>query len=362
MVRSVFILVPSFDPTGPVKGACALANILVERYPVTLVALKDPPHQQQMPVVKDGVVCRSLADVAGWRRKLAAYKALLREARCATGERPASVSLCFSADFINAFCASEAAIAASVRSNLFQDYRMGYGLPGLPLALFHFLLLNRFSQVVAMTHSMATQIGRFVGRTPVVIGNFVDEDFLEPYRRRSPAGGYRFLFLGSLTARKQPLLLVQAMAELLERGVEARLDMVGGGPLEENVRRKVAQLGLEDRVILHGHLSDPYPLLAAADVMVLPSLSEGLSRASLEALYLGVPCVLRDVDGNGELISEGGNGSLFDEDSTLVESMLAAAKLRKSETVRTSLLPEVFRQTYAEEGYLKLIDEIDNLI
>lgn len=359
MVRSVFILVPSFDPTGPVKGACALANILVERFPVTLVALKDPPHQQRMPVLKDGVKRCSVANVKGGRSKLAAYKTLLREARGATGERPVSVSLCFSADLINAFCASEAAIAASVRSNLFKDYRMGYGLPGLPLALFHFLLLNRFSQVVAMTHSMATQIGRFVGRTPVVIGNFVDEDFLEPYRRYSPAGDYRFLFLGSLTARKQPLLLVRAMAELLERGVEARLDMVGGGPLEEDVRRKVAQLGLKDRVILHGHLSDPYPLLAAADVMVLPSLSEGLSRASLEALYLGVPCVLRDVDGNGELISEGVNGSLFVDDAALVESMLAAAKLRKSEAIRTSLLPEVFHQAYAEGCYLKLIDKIE---
>lgn len=358
MVRSVFILVPSFDPTGPVKGACALANILVDRYPVTLVALKDPPHQQQMPVVKNGVVCRSLADVAGWIHKLAAYKALLRQACFANGERPVSVSLCFSADLINSFCTSEAATAASVRSNLLKDYRMGFGLPGLPLALFHFLLLNRFSQVIAMTNSMAKQIGRFVSREPVVIGNFVDENFLEPYRRQSPTGEYRFVFLGSLTVRKQPLLLVQAMARLLERGVEARLDVVGGGPLEEDVRRKVVQLGLEDRVVLHGHLSDPYPLLAAADVMVLPSLSEGLSRASLEALYLGVPCVLRDVDGNGELISQGVNGSLFVDEDALAESMLVAAKLRKTELPRESLLPEIFQQAYVENCYLKLIDKI----
>lgn len=358
MARSIFILVPSFDPTGPVKGACALANILVARFPVILVALKDPPLQQEMPAVKGEVMRLSLANVAGWRSKLAAYKALLREARVASGERPASVSLCFSADLINAFCASEAAIAASVRSNLFQDYRMGYGLLGVPLAFFHFLLLNRFSRVVAMTHSMAGQIGRFVGRAPVVIGNFVDEDFLEPYRTQPPTGAYRFLFLGSLTVRKQPLLLVQAMAKLLERGVDARLDIVGCGALVGEVQTKVAQLGLEGRVILHGHLSDPYPLLAAADVMVLPSLSEGLSRASLEALYLGVPCVLRDVDGNGELISEGVNGSLFDDDAGLVESMLAAAKLRQSEAVRASLLPEVFRQAYADRCFLKLVEEI----
>ncbi|MGE8502074.1 MAG: glycosyltransferase [Pseudomonas sp.] len=359
MARRVFILVPSFDPTGPVKGACALANILVARFPVTLVALKDPPHSQAMPAVDEGVNCLSLAGVTGWRSKLAAYKELLREARAA-GARPASISLCFSADVINAFCASEAAIATSVRSNLFQDYRMGFGLPGVPLAFLHFLLLNRFSRVVAMTGSMAAQIGRFVRRAPVVIGNFVDEDFLEPYRAEVPTGPYRFLFLGSLTVRKQPLLLVEAMAQLLERGVEARLDMVGGGPLAEEVRARVEQLGLGQQVILHGHLSDPYPLLAAADVMVLPSLSEGLSRAGLEALYLGVPCVLRDVDGNGELISEGVNGALFREDVGLLDSMLVAARLRQLSGMRASLLPEVFRQAYAERCFLGLIESLES--
>lgn len=357
MSRPVFILVPSFDPTGPVKGAFALANALAERFSVRLVALKDYSGDG-LPALDEGVLLHSLASEKSLLSKLRAYRGLLNKAQLSAGVRPTSISLCFSADLLNAACSDRARTVASVRSNLFKDYRMGFGLPGLPLALFHFLLLNRFSQVIAMTNSMAKQIGRFVGREPVVIGNFVDENFLEPYRRKSSTGEYRFIFLGSLTARKQPLLLVQAMARLLETGVEARLDVVGGGPLEEEVQRIVAQLGLEGRVVLHGHLSDPYPLLAAADVMVLPSLSEGLSRASLEALYLGVPCVLRDVDGNGELISEGLNGSLFVDEDALAESMLAAAKLRKTEASRRSLLPEAFQQAYAEGCYFKLIDKV----
>ena len=51
--------------------------------------------------------------------------------------------------------------------------------------------------------------------------------------------------------------------------------------------------------------------------MVLPSFSEGVSRSALEALFLGVPCVLRDVDGASELIHDGINGYLFNENSEL---------------------------------------------
>jgi glycosyltransferase involved in cell wall biosynthesis len=357
---SVFILVPSFDSTGPVKGACALANILAQRFPVTLAALKALPRPQAMPVLSDGVTHCTLASADGLWEKRTAYRALLQHAREVSGLKPISISLCFSADVINALCVVDAHTVASIRSNLFRDYRMGYGIPGLPLALFHFLILNRFSQVVAMTRSMGAQVGRFISNDPVVIGNFVDERSLEQYRALQPQGAFRFLFLGSLTVRKQPLLLLQALSELLEKGVDARLDIAGNGPLLPEIQNKVEQLGLQSRVCLHGHLSDPYPLLAAADVMVLPSLSEGLSRASLEALYLGIPCVLRDVDGNGELIREGVNGSLFKGAVDLTASMLAAANLRQTTAARSSLLPNEFTQAYAERCFLQLIEELNS--
>lgn len=356
----VFILVPSFDPTGPVKGACALANMLAQRFAVTLVALKDLSSAQPIPALSEGVARYSLASVGGWGKKHSAYQTMLRQAHASSGLKPVSISMCFSADVMNALCATDAHTVSSVRSNLFRDYRMGYGLPGLPLALFHFLLLNRFSHVIAMTRSMAAQIRRFVSRDPIVIGNFVDEHFLQPYRAAAPQGAVRFLFLGSLTVRKQPLLLVQAFADLVSSGVDARLDIVGKGALEAEIKASVEQLGLQSRVCLHGHLSDPYSLLAVADVMVLPSLSEGLSRASLEALYLGIPCVLRDVDGNAELVHEGINGSLFRQDADLAASMMAAANLRPITAKRSSLLPEEFTQAYAELCFVRLIEQLQS--
>lgn len=352
--RPVFILVPSFDPTGPVKGAFALANALAPSFSVRLVAIKNYGGDI-LPALDARVELLSLASRKSVLSRLKAYRQMLKKANDLSGHRPTSISICFSADVVNAACTGCARIISSVRSNLLKDYRLGYGVLGLPLAWFHYRLLNRFDHVVAMTHSMAVEIGRFVSRKAIVIGNFVDEKSLEKYRTSGRGGPYRFVFLGSLTERKQPLMVLRALSELVEQGVDATLDVVGGGPLHAVMASEITRKNLDERVRLHGHLNDPYPRLAASDVMVLPSLSEGLARASLESLYLGLPCVLRDVDGNGELITDGSNGAVFGVDAELAQHMLLAAKLSRNNSDKRSLLPKVFRQAYAEKCFVDLI-------
>ena len=132
---------------------------------------------------------------------------------------------------------------------------------------------------------------------------------------------------------------------------------MGDGPLRSAIEDRVQQLQLERIVSVHGNRDEPYDILARADVMALPSLSEGLSRASLEALYLGVPCVLREVDGNSELIRDGVNGTLFRETASLAGAMMATAAWSRARTGRRdSLLPDAYRQQSAVHKYLALLD------
>jgi len=353
-MKKIFILVPSPHPVGPVKGAYALANALVKAREVTLVTLKPGPGVSA--TLDSRVVLRSLCDMnGGWRGWIRAYRAMLESA--GGRERVASISLCFSADTVNFFCSRQAVICTSVRANLLLDYRMLYGLTGIPLALAHLTALGRFDHVVTMTEAMAGQVKRYARRVPTVIGNFVDEEGLEHYRMpRLAQSQLRFVFLGSLTPRKQPLLLVQALKKLTLEGVKVSLDIIGDGPLRSQVTDEVARLSLGEVIQLHGHLSEPYHLLANADAMVLPSLSEGVSRAALEALYLGVPCVMRAVDGNGELLSNGYNGRLFKKDEELAGAMLSATHIGKDLPEREILLPEAFRQHNAANRYLELVE------
>jgi len=109
---------------------------------------------------------------------------------------------------------------------------------------------------------------------------------------------------------------------------------------------------------LHGYVLNPFSQIANADVMIVPSLSEGVSRAALEALYLGIPCVMRDIDGNSELISSGINGELFLNNNDLAEKLLHVAIFSRSkELFRRVLTPKNFRQQVASEEYLKIINK-----
>jgi glycosyltransferase involved in cell wall biosynthesis len=290
----------------------------------------------------------------GWIGRLKAYIKLLKDSG---GRRQVgSISMCLSADLLNLFCRNHSVICASVRGNLPQNYYHDYGWFGTFLAVGHLLALRRLDHVVAMTNAMADQIYTRIGLRPQVIGNFVDEAVLEPYRRIEPSlsGQLRFVFVGSLSARKQPDLVITAMNQL--RDSDAHLDVIGDGPQRAALGRLVVSMGLESRVRLHGHVAYPHMIVASADVFVLPSRSEGVSRAALEALYLGVPCVLRDVDGNAELLSTPGAGALFAYDEDLLGTMLQVAKSTRMRTAKISLLPRAFQQRIAASQYLALLE------
>jgi glycosyltransferase involved in cell wall biosynthesis len=353
MTRRIFVLIPADLTVGPIKGAYALANALAAWRDVTLVTLK-AGSGAQAPL--DPRVRRiELADSAPhFADKVRRYRELLQQAG---GRRQvASISMCLSADAVNARCREAAVTCASVRGNLIANYRFDYGWPGVPVAAAHLFALRWYDEVAAMTQTMAEQVRRFSGRRPAVIGNFVDEAALEPYRTRAATGALRFAFVGSLTTRKQPGLIVDALDTLRRRGVDASADIVGDGPLRNQVQEQAHRMGLNGALRVHGFLKDPYPCLAQADAMVLPSLSEGVSRAALEALHLGVPCVLRDADGNSELIRDSENGALFAANDALANAMLRAARISRDCAVRDSLLPAGFRQQAAARQYLTLLE------
>lgn len=104
--------------------------------------------------------------------------------------------------------------------------------------------------------------------------------------------------------------LLQALHLLRERGVAARYLIAGEGPEEATIRARIVELGLQDRVWLAGVVSPVAPLLARADLVVMPSGYEPLGMSQLEALGLGVPVIASDTGGIPETISHGQTGLL----------------------------------------------------
>jgi glycosyltransferase involved in cell wall biosynthesis len=115
-----------------------------------------------------------------------------------------------------------------------------------------------------------------------------------------------YIHVGRLTEAKNHLRLLSIFAAVLERQTDARLLVVGrgDGTIRRRVTRRIADLGIGSRVTLCGERTDVPRLLASADLMIFPSLWEGLGLAVLEAGAVGTPVVASDLPCLSEIATE----------------------------------------------------------
>lgn len=131
--------------------------------------------------------------------------------------------------------------------------------------------------------------------------------------------------VGRLEVRKGTRTLIEAMALLGDSPQAPSLVVTGEGPLRDELVALAAQLGIAERVHFLGNRGDVSSVLAALDVFVLPSLTEGMSNALLEAMAMALPVVATRVGGNPEVIGDESRGLLVPPDQP---QALAAALVR----------------------------------
>src|SRR5262249_14701417 len=111
-----------------------------------------------------------------------------------------------------------------------------------------------------------------------------------------------------LRPEKNPLQLVDAVANLRARGVPARALFMGDGEMRAPLEARARERGIGAEVFVTGLQQDVRPWLAACDALVLCSFTEAFSLAAIEAMALGKPVVHADVGGAAEMIVPGWNG------------------------------------------------------
>jgi glycosyltransferase involved in cell wall biosynthesis len=116
--------------------------------------------------------------------------------------------------------------------------------------------------------------------------------------------------VGRLSAEKGHVDLLDALASAFARGRRMETVLVGDGPELPRLEEQARALGLADWVHFAGYLDRPQVALNAADLMVLPSHTEGLPNAALEALAMDVPVLATNVGGTPEVITDGETGRL----------------------------------------------------
>jgi glycosyltransferase involved in cell wall biosynthesis len=118
------------------------------------------------------------------------------------------------------------------------------------------------------------------------------------------------LAVGRLSEEKDFKTLIRAFA-LLSKELHGKLVILGEGPLREELKAFVTELGLDDCIALPGFVRDTYPMYRSADLFVLSSLWEGFGNVIVEALECGVPVVSTNCPGGpSEILEDGRYGKL----------------------------------------------------
>jgi glycosyltransferase involved in cell wall biosynthesis len=143
------------------------------------------------------------------------------------------------------------------------------------------------------------------------------------------------LFVGSLTRRKGPHILLQSMKKVLEEIPDSQLIIIGDGILRQQLEKDAVDLGIAERVRITGFIpeSEKVCYYHAADLFTLPSFSEAFPIAVLEASASGLPLVVSDLPCFRAIINDGSNG-LFSKVGDPIDLSERIIHLLCNETLR----------------------------
>lgn len=162
--------------------------------------------------------------------------------------------------------------------------------------------------------------------------NILDARF-SPRTRQRDAGGVRAINVASLNEKKGHRYLLDALALIREHEPRISVDLVGDGPLRDELERRVRDLGLDHMVRFHGYATHERvaELLGGSDLLVLPSLRENQPLAVAEAMASGLPVVATDVGGVPEMLEGGGGVVVPPADPNALARAIAEVSTRLSD-------------------------------
>lgn len=120
------------------------------------------------------------------------------------------------------------------------------------------------------------------------------------------------LSVGELNKNKNHVVVIKALAKLNNPNVHYLI--CGQGNLKEDLLKLIKKLNLERNVKLLGFRKDIYEIYKMSDIFIFPSKREGLSVALMEAICCNLPIICSNIRGNNDLIEDGKNGFLIEND------------------------------------------------
>jgi glycosyltransferase involved in cell wall biosynthesis len=196
-------------------------------------------------------------------------------------------------------------------------------------------LLNGFffkyaSKIISVSGTSATDFAKLFPKykeriVKVPIG-IEETDFNGAENPLKGASKPVLVHVGGFTYEKNHVRLIAIFEEVLKRQPGASLHLVGSGPLQKQIEELVKQKGLQEQVKFYGFRGDVMQFIKNANVLLLPSIIEGLPGVILEAFYCKTPVVAYNVGGIGEIVINDKTGYLVPKGSeeAFADKVLAA--------------------------------------
>ncbi len=166
---------------------------------------------------------------------------------------------------------------------------------------------------------------------------------------------FTIINVGRLSPQKNQKLLIDVAYNLVQRGLDFEVWILGVGELEGELKAQVDLLGLQDVVKFMGFQKNPYAYMAVADIFLLTSITEGYPLVIAEALSLGIPLISTNVTGPSELLNNGvgiltsmnvedisENVAALIEDSSLRESYSEKSRIKSKDFDANKIMNNIF--------------------
>ena len=223
------------------------------------------------------------------------------------------------ASFFSALCCGKIPLVSHIHNNAYDARGLSPKTIAYLLAGFkakHILWVSNSSYEGYAFHKL-------FAKKSSVLYNIIDVDQIFA-KKESDDTAYDFdmIYVGRLTYQKDPQRLMRLCARLKESKPDLKVAIVGTGELEAEVKKLCEELGISENVQFLGFQSNPIKMVHDSKAMILTSRWEGTPMCALEAMALGTPVVSTPSDGMKDLIDDGINGYLTDDDAVMAEKLL----------------------------------------
>lgn len=256
------------------------------------------------------------------------------------------------ASFVSALCCGKIPLISHIHNNAYDARGLSaksvaYLLAGIRAK--RILWVSRSSYEGYLFHRL------FAGKSRILY-NIIDA---EQIRAMLASDGkcydFDLIYVGRLTYQKDPQRLMRLCAMLRDQKPDLKTAVVGAGELEGETRALCESLGLEKNVQFLGFQSNPIKMIHDSRALVLTSRWEGTPMCALEAMALGTPVVSTPSDGMKDLIENGMDGYLEEDDGALAGALLKIIRDDAHREMLSRNAAEKFRRINDVPAYKRAI-------